>query len=340
MNSFLEELTVCVIEQAKHPLMAPLRWILLSNGGADLNDNVIFLGFEHGRTEPSLTAKVPRLPQNTGVVCTEYDLLTDLWRLIGPNAARRLPEPIAIAVLGGHTVFFASYLQGEGLLQAAKRGLWRRPDRVLELALDAARCLRELNVGSATRLEEGESVPSDLARKIGVFRDLYNLADTESRSLVELERYYFSQSAASKTIIQCDFWHGNLIRSVKYNQVMVFDWEFSRWSTDVSLDVYMFLLAGALWTSTNGSSDDRARTAVDSLRGWRAEIIPSYLKAYGDPEGYSLLPARYGMLLCCVEKATRTFIDFGYNQPSDADWRSLFAELVKLSRDSDFFDGI
>lgn len=340
MTSFLDALTVHVTNQARRFLITPLRWVLLSNGSTDLNDNLIFLGFEHGCSNPSLVAKMPRLPQNDWIVRTEYDRLTDLWHLMGPNAARYLPEPIVLAVVRQQTVLAVSYLQGEGLLSSAKRGLWRSPARVLALAIDAAYCLRELHAGSAVRLEPGERLQSNLAQKIGVFREYYDLDESEEQALVELEQYCSSQSMAAKTIIHGDFWHGNLIRGTEWHQLMVVDWEHSRWSTDVSLDVFMFLLAGALWTSAVGSAEERAQIAARSLRQWRVRIIPSYLEAYGNPNGYSLLPARYGMLLCCVEKATRTIINFGYNQSSEADWRCLFAELVNLSHSSVFFDGI
>jgi hypothetical protein len=40
-----------------------------------------------------------------------------------------------------------------------------------------------------------------------------------------------------------------------------------------------------------------------------------------------LLPEKYGMMLCCVEKSTRSALEFGYSHPDDLMWRYLFAEL-------------
>jgi hypothetical protein len=57
-------------------------------------------------------------------------------------------------------------------------------------------------------------------------------------------------------------------------------------------------------------------------------MIPEYLSAYGKPNHYGLLPPKQGMLLCCVEKAVRSALEFGYSHPDDALWRSLFTELM------------
>jgi hypothetical protein len=121
---------------------------------------------------------------------------------------------------------------------------------------------------------------------------------------------------------------------------MFIDWQYSHWSTDVSLDVYLFLMAGALASVSQGSADEQARAAKDVLLKWRPQIIPAFLAAYGAADRFSLLPAKYGMLVCCVEKAVRTVLDFGYNQSDDATWRSLFSELINIPADSGFYDGI
>jgi hypothetical protein len=97
-------------------------------------------------------------------------------------------------------------------------------------------------------------------------------------------------------------------------------------------------MAGALATS-HGSPEERAHSTVKVLMEWRQNILPAYLAAYGNVDRYSLLPARLGMLVCCVEKAVRSIRDFGYNQFDDLIWRNLLTELVNIPDDG-FFDGI
>jgi hypothetical protein len=46
---------------------------------------------------------------------------------------------------------------------------------------------------------------------------------------------------------------------------MFVDWQFARWSVDVSTDLYFFLLAGALSTTGNGPVKERARMAYQLL---------------------------------------------------------------------------
>jgi hypothetical protein len=40
------------------------------------------------------------------------------------------------------------------------------------------------------------------------------------------------------------------------------------------------------------------------------------------------------MLLCCVEKAVRSALEFGYSHPDDLMWRSLFRELLQWPDES------
>jgi hypothetical protein len=117
---------------------------------------------------------------------------------------------------------------------------------------------------------------------------------------------------------------------------MLVDWQFARWSVDVSMDVYFFLLAGALSATRNIPVEERAQEAFHLLDQWRAKVIPEYLSAYGKPERYGLLPPKQGMLLCCVEKAVRPALEFGYRHPDDALWRHLFAELLKWPDEKQF----
>lgn len=323
-DSFADELTRIAFPR---PETVRPRWVLHSNGGADWNDNVIFFGFERGKTNPSLAAKIPRLPANNWITQTEYARLVEIWSLLGEDAARRLPRPIVLAEANGQAALVISYVKGRGLIQLSRGGLWRDPARLTELARDAAGVLRSLHERAAQPLAAGGRVPSDLPRKIETFRKLFSPGDTESRWLAELERSVLSQTSTHKTLIQGDFWLGNIIRGEGRGELMLIDWQYARWDSDVSLDVYLFLLAGALINTPADNARAKARGAAQLLRQWRAEIIPAYLAAYGAAETLSLLPAHLGMLQCCVEKATRAVLDFGANQSDAEAWRWLFYEL-------------
>ncbi len=338
MNSFINSLTTSVLSNSRRPIKSDLNWLMLSNGAADLNDNVIFFGFEGHNAEPSFVAKVPRLPANGWIAQTEYDRLVDMWRLLGDDAPQRLPEPVAIFEVGKQRILIISYVHGEGLLFSAKKRLWHDPAQVLDLSLDVAHSLRELHDRAAVKLMDYEQVPSDFLQKVELFKNIYTPNEKELRALSELEKHFKNQSGKYKTLLQGDFWHGNIIRSSAQNALIFVDWQHSRWSRDVNLDVYLFLLAGAL-TVSQGSPEEISRSTVNVLIEWRQKIIPAYLAAYGKVDRFSLLPARYGMLLCCVEKAVRAVIDFGYNQSDDIIWRNLLTELINISSDG-FFDGI
>lgn len=324
-ETFPDALTRLTTSRASRP-----RWTLHSNGGADLNDNVIFLGFERGQRDPSLVAKVPRLPSNNWVVQTEHAHLSEIWSLLGREAPRRLPEPIALAEVNGQSALVISYVQGQGLIHSSRQGLWRDPARLLELSRDAARSLREIHERASKPLAAGERLPSDLPRKIETFRKLFSPSEEESRALQELEQAHGLESLPTfKTLLQGDFWHGNLIRGAAHGELMLIDWQYARWDSDVSLDVYLFLLAGALANISTDDPREKARGAAELLSQWRAEILPAYLAAYGAADKFSLLPARLGMLQCCVEKATRAALDFGANQSDAEAWRWLFYELSR-----------
>jgi hypothetical protein len=318
----------------------PLRWTLHTNGGADLNDNVIFLGFEQGKQNPSLVAKVPRLPSNNWVLKTEHERLSEIWHLLGEEAPRRLPEPVALAEINGQAALVISYVEGHGLIHSSRQGLWRDPARLLVLARDAAHSLRQIHERASTPLVASERTPSDLPLKIKSFRKLFLPNADESRLLNELEQTELMQGATHKTLLQGDFWHGNLIRDAKHGELMLIDWQYARWDTNVSLDVYLFLLAGALANTPSRDAREKAHGAAELLKQWRAEVIPAYLKAYGVAYNFSLLPALYGMTQCCVEKATRAALDFGNNQSDAEAWRWLFAELDYMYLNGDFFNDI
>jgi hypothetical protein len=159
---------------------------------------------------------------------------------------------------------------------------------------------------------------------------LFQISGEEERALdalieaVDLR----TASASHRILLQGDFWHGNMIRDKKRRNLIFVDWQFARWSVDVSMDVYFFLLAGALSAAEKETVEQRAKDAFGLLKEWQKDIIPEYLFAYGVPEHYILLPQKYGMMLCCVEKAVRSALEFGYSHPDDLVWRYLFAELM------------
>lgn len=311
---------------------------MLSNGAADLNDNVIFYGFEGKRVEPSFVAKVPRLSSNAGIIKTEYECLTELFSRMGADADKYLPEPLALFEAGKQSVLVISYVSGEGLLYSAKKKLWHDPESVRVLSQEVASSLRRLHDKISEKLTDKEKISSDFHRKIRSFIDIYEPVSYEQDALLMLADLYNAQITSCKTMIQGDFWHGNIIRKSEFNSLVFIDWQYAHWSTDVSLDVYMFLLAGAVAIS-QGSDKERARSTINTLKLWQSKVIPAYLAAYGAVKNFSLLPAKYGMMLCCVEKAVRPTLVFGCKQSDDLIWRNLFTELVNISDDG-FLNGI
>jgi len=336
MNSLLDNLTPLILKHSKNSLTKEINWLMLSNGAADLNDNVIFFGFEAFNPEPSFVAKIPRLPSNAWIVQVEYAHLTEVWEHLSPDSAKFIPEPIALFQAGEQQVLVISYVRGEGLLYSAKQQFRQKPEYVRVLSQEVARSLRRLHDKISTPLEENEQVASDFLDKVTTFKEYFELTIHEQRVLSRLTDLYISQTAEYKTVIQGDFWHGNIIRSATQDDIILVDWQYSRWSTDVSLDVYLFLLAGALALST-GTDVERAKATMEVLYQWKPDILPAYLIAYGTTDHYSLLPTRYGMMLCCMEKAVRAILDFGYNQSDGLIWRNLFAEIADPRNDG-FFD--
>lgn len=327
LNSFVDDLSTFASsfsERGRQLFSSPLQWVLLANGDADFHDNVIFFGFIEKQDDPVLVAKVPRLPENGWMLQTEYDHLVELWNCIGEEAAQYVPKPYGMTVVQERPVLVISYVPGESLARLSSQSFWENEDSVSALAVEAARALRGLNRLTETPIADSDVRDSYFQEKADKFRELFPLSPQEERALADLvERVEASAAAAShKVLIQGDFWHGNMIRS--RGKLMLVDWQFARWSTDVSVDVYFFLLAGAL------SATQDAAAAFRLLERWRARVIPEYLAAYGKPDHYALLPLKYGMQLCCVEKAVRPALEFGYSHPDDAIWRSLFTELMNL----------
>lgn len=338
MRSLIEDLKSSLVSHSRRLIENDIHWLLLSNGAADLNDNVIFFGFEGNNNEPSFVAKVPRLPKNERIVKTEYEYLVEVWNRLGNDAAMYVPEPLALFQVDRHPVLVISFLLGEAFLFLDKKKIWHNTEDVLSLSQEVAYSLRQLHDKVSEPLNGNEQVLSGFLLKAETFIRLYKPTEKERQALAELTDRLKSYTASCKTIIQGDVWHGNIIRNAAHGNLMFTDWQYARWSTDVSLDVYLFLMAGAV-AITQGSDEEHAKMAVEVLKQWRLNVFPAYLAAYGMVDCFSLLSAKYGMLLCCVEKAVRAVLDFGYNQSDDLTWRNMFSELVDTFNDG-FFDGI
>lgn len=338
-RAFLDELAsfALSLSEGGHKLFSPpFHWVGLANGDADFQDNVIFFGFDDKQKDPILVAKVPRLVKNSWMLKTEYDHLVDLWDCIGPEAVKYVPRPYGFTSIQDRSVLMIAYLPGESLTRLTRKSFWDDSGQVGELAREAARTLRNLNRLAARPMQREENQKLVLQKKADTFRELFDLNAQEERALSDLvgmvnER---SKTASQEVLIQGDFWHGNMIRDKKRQTLMFVDWQFARWSVDVSMDVYFFLLAGALSATGSGPVEERAKQAFGLLHRWRADVIPEYLAAYGQPDHYLLLPQKYGMLLSCVEKSVRSALEFGYSHPDDLLWRCLFSELLRWPAES------
>jgi len=346
LSSFLEDLSsaLSTLDNWKdRPSLRPrLTWVLMANGEAEPDDNIILFGFEGDSPKPIMVAKIPRLPKNEWMLQIEYDHLMEAWHRLGAQAVFRLPEPLALLRLRGQPALVLTYLDGESLLRASKKRFWEYSTQVRDFFVDSAQSLREMNDLTSVPLRTDLNLVASYIQKIEKFKELNNLSEHELNALGELVVCLNTQTLAAThmVLLQGDFWHGNIIRGSEHGKLMFLDWQYSHWSSDISLDVYMFLLAAALAAVPRRSDEERAKDAIRVLMNWRSGTIPAYLSAYGKPDRYSLLPARYGMLLCCIEKNVRSVIDFGHNQQGDSVWRALFSELVNLSEESDFCDGI
>jgi hypothetical protein len=333
MNTFLDELTdhVLSIQLKDHPPFArPLQWVFFPNGSTSQDGSLMLFGFENEKPNPTLAVKVSRLLVNDWMLQNEYDRLVELWARLGDEAVYRLPQPLAMVSIKKQPTLITTYLKGVNLLRASQDAVWDNPKQMLALAVDVAQSLRDVMDRTATKLLMGEQVPSDFKQKVEKFIQMYQITNLEKQAIAEVmnDIEIAKAQADHKILLQGDFWHGNMIRGEEYGRLMFIDWQYSRWATDVSLDLYFFLLAGSLASVQSASLADRARKAVRILLKWQAKIIPAYLAAFGKPDKYALLPIRSGMLMCCIENAVRASIDIGHDQVEDVVWRFMFSELM------------
>lgn len=335
LNSFLDQITKSLVSLPVDRIPAPslpLRWIYFTNGDVDFIDNVILFGFESNKLEPTFVAKVPRLAENGEMLQVEYDSLVYLWELLGKDAIHLLPKPILLTTLLEQPVLVITYLMGESLARISREGFWNKKEKVQSLAVEAAKSLLALNKRTSQPLTPSEQLPANFKfqTKADKFREIFSLSKSEETGLSELERIYRNAElkASHKVLVQGDFWHGNMIRGTTKGSLMLIDWQFAHWAVDVSIDYCLFLLAGAIAAAPYGPAEKRAQGARKILSQWQTNIIPVYMDTYGQPDDYILLPLRYGMLACCVEKAVRSLLDFGFSHPDDMMWQYLFSELL------------
>lgn len=335
--AFVDDLTTHLSSALhhKHGLSSvAYYWVMLSNGSADVHECVVFFGFKNGDSYPTLVAKIPRLPEDEWVIRVEYERLVEICDLIGmPDAEQHLPQPISYTSLHGQPVMVTSYVRGENLLRATGKKIWQKPEQVRILAMDVAKSLHHIMDRTARQLTDNDRPSSDIQKKADKFKQMHSLTENELYVVENLVKEIVDNElkASHKILLQGDFWHGNMIRGEEYGKLVFIDWQYARWATDASLDVYLFLLASSLATvPRNMSVIERARGAAETLATWRDNVIPSYLSAFGETDRYSLLSPRSGMLMCCIEKAVRASMDLGVDQENDLIWRFLFAELIKM----------
>lgn len=307
-----------------------ISWVLVSNGGTTYHDNVILFGSPIGQGKPSLVVKVCRFPVHGWTLRAEYEHLSTLWRILGTKAEQHLPRPIALLDDQKDIALVISYVEGSSLLFASRRDLWMDTQGLRDRFTRAAKVLRFIHEKTAKAYQAAESEKGGFDRKVESFISIFDLSNDELREVEELRKLVASRMAEAHTtvLIQGDFWHGNIIEGGETNNLTLVDWQFARWSLDVSQDVYLYLLAGALSAVPYGSPEQRAVAAARLLDKWRADIIPAYLEAYGQPEEYVLLPLREGALACTIEMATRPYLAFNsHHDHDDALWRAMFAQV-------------
>lgn len=333
MESFIQALTTQSSALCQ-PDTSELHWLIHANGDADFHDNIILFGFKPNASDPVVVAKVPRLVENGWMLQAEYEHLLDLRGHLGEDAELYVPMPLALAKVQGRPALFLSYVPGQSLTRLSSKSFWGNHRQVAGLAAEAARALRYIHDRTATPLRPGLAVESDFDRAADRFRDMFTLSESDDHALSALVKLVHETVTKSshQILIQGDFWHGNMIRERRRRGLRLVDWQFARRSGDASLDVYFFLLAGAFSASeAGGTAEKRAAQAARILATWRGQIIPEYLAVYGRPTKYALLPLKSGLMMCCVEKAVRPALDFGYSHSDDRVWREMFSELLNWS---------
>jgi Phosphotransferase enzyme family len=309
-----------------------LYWTLLANGDTFYFDNVVLLGTPVGDTKPIFVAKVCRLPAFDLTLNTEYKNIKTLWGIINGKISGVLPHPYILAKHGNDHILLTSFLDGESLLSILHQKPNAENEFYVKLARSAAETLRFFHDMSSTPTAPLNEPGIRIEEKIRLFQQLFYLNPDETAYLDQLTKVFRENAVRSKqyVLLHGDFWQGNIIKQTDTGKLAVIDWQFSMWSPDASIDVYMYLLAGALASVPYNTEEKRAADTAHLLVEWQFDLIPNYLQAYGEVNGYGLLPVRDGMLLCCIEMATRTSFFFNTQYPNDWLWAKLFSGLYRL----------
>jgi len=309
---------------------AQLEWVLLTSGDTAFHDNVILFGLFSDHPHPSLVAKACRLPENAWMLKNEYDRMGIVWEACKNASSVRLPEPIAFEIIDRQPLLIMSYSPGDNIPSLRNKRFWRSENQIKSLLILAAGAIREIHDLTTQKLHAGEIVESDFQTKAEIFLSIFPWNRDETRiieGLIEKIRIRSTQ-AGSKRMVQGDFCHGNLLRSKDNQHLSIVDWQFARWATDSSFDVYLFILAAALSATKGVNEKSRAEQAKTVLNKWMLDLFPVYLNAYQTGTPVDILPIREGFLMSCIEKAARSIKDFGHSHREDPLWCELFRTLV------------
>lgn len=311
-----------------------LGWVLVSNGGTYEHDSVILFGILAEKTSsPEFVAKVTRLPLHSWILEIEYNSLSILWNCMGESfSEKHFPKPLGLLSYENQRALLISYLHGESMLKTSGASLWMDIENLSPFTLEIAEFLNRIFCSTITSTSY-ENYPSfEFSKRVEQFRMMYPLTDTHKRNIENILNKLNENlsNGNERVLLHGDFWHGNLIHEKKSKNLMVVDWQYARWSSDVSLDVYLFLLAGALAISHGSSLEEISQSLINVLHLWKDKIIPEYLRIFRCSKVYSLLPIKEGMLFCCIEKATRSKMDFGISQHDDMLWWHIFNEIIDM----------
>lgn len=307
-----------------------LNWVLLTNGGSALHDNVIFLGVPLGQREPALVAKTCRWPAHNGTIRQEFEQLTAVWQHLDQRASGVIPRPLHLGQVGQDLVLVTDYFTGQEMTEALQR--WAGQANEAELLgaafQNVARWLGWFHRQTAVSRTADLCCP--FSHYADIFREMFELNAREQAALTDLvAQKEAAQAKASQQILQhSDFWPGNIILRPTDERIALIDWQFSRWTTDASYDLYFLPLASGVALVRGADPVDRAQRIGQRMRQWQQTWLPDYFGNYGQPTGYTLLSPEAGFCACCVEAASRPMATFGVEQDDALLWRQIFAELI------------
>lgn len=308
-----------------------LDWLLLTNGGTALHDNVVFLGTPKGQRQPLLVAKACRWPEYSQTISHEFGQLTAVWQQLGDQAIGRIPRPLHLGQNGADHVLLTDFFAGSVFTNRLRVAANNLPT-LTQLLQRAAVWLRLLHEQTARpRTADLQLRHEPYAKR---FATLFPLQQQEQVALREVETAVsdHTTTAATQLIQHGDYWPGNILLRADDDQLALIDWQFSAWTTDPSFDLYFLLLATAVALAGSGTPEQRGQRAAQQLNSWAQTLIPAYLTAYGQPMLYSLLPPRLGFLWACVTAAARPVETFGIVQDDAMLWRTIFANLAIMKR--------